>query len=91
MTEPTKRWLSLVEKMGGEEEARAEMRRRAEKSKRNLGGKGGFAALTPEQRVEISRKGGKVSRRSETIKPSSKNPVKAASEFEVTPITPIKW
>lgn len=63
MTEPTKRWLSLVEKMGGEEEARAEMRRRAEKSKRNLGGKGGFAALTPEQRQEISRKGGQSGKR----------------------------
>lgn len=63
MAEATKRWLSLVEKMGGEEEAKAEMRRRAEKSSRNLGKKGGFAALTPEQRVEISRKGGQRSKR----------------------------
>ena len=62
--EQSKRWLSLVERMGGEEAARAEMRRRAEKSKRNLGGKGGFASLTPEQRQEISRKGGQRSKRS---------------------------
>jgi len=62
--EKSKRWLSLVERMGGEEEARAEMRRRAEKSRRNLGGKGGFASLTPEQRAEISRKGGQRSKRS---------------------------
>lgn len=53
----------MVEKYGGEEEAKAEMRRRAEKSRRNLGGKGGFASLTPEQRIEISRKGGRKSRR----------------------------
>lgn len=62
--EQSKRWLSLVEKMGSEEEARAEMRRRAEKSSRNLGKKGGFAALTPERRSEISRKGGLRSKRS---------------------------
>ena len=62
--EQSKRWLSLVERYGGEEEARAEMRRRAEKSSRNLGKRGGFAALTPEQRQEISRKGGQRSKRS---------------------------
>lgn len=64
MAEETKRWLSLVEKYGGVEEAKAEMRRRAEKSSRNLGKRGGFAALTPEQRQEISRKGGQRSKRS---------------------------
>lgn len=62
--EQSKRWLSLVERYGGEEEARAEMRRRAEKSSRNKAGTGGFASLTPEQLKEISRKGGKASKRS---------------------------
>lgn len=57
------RWEKMIERYGGEEEAKAEMRRRAEKSKRNLGGKGGFASLTPEQRIEISRKGGQRSRK----------------------------
>lgn len=52
------RWENLVKKYGGEEEARAEMRRRAEKSKRNLGGKGGFAALDKKTLIEVSSKGG---------------------------------
>lgn len=64
MEEKSKRWLSLVEKMGGEEEARAEMRRRAEKSRRNLGGKGGFASLSKEQRIEVARLGGRTGKRS---------------------------
>lgn len=64
MEQKNKRWLNMIEKYGGEEEAKAEMRRRAEKSRRNLGGKGGFASLTPEQRTEISRKGGQRSRKS---------------------------
>lgn len=59
--EKSKRWPLMVEKYGSEEAAKAEMRRRAEKSSRNKVGTGGFAALTAEQRKEVSRKGGKAS------------------------------
>lgn len=62
MTE-SNRWLKQVEKYGSEEAARAEMRRRAEKSKRNTGGKGGFAALSKEELIAISSKGGKASKK----------------------------
>lgn len=62
--EQSKRWLSLVERMGGEEEARAEMRRRAEKSKRNLGGRGGFASMDKDKLIKIASEAGKRSKRS---------------------------
>jgi general stress protein YciG len=62
MSEVTKRWLNMVEKYGSEEAARAVMRERASKSKRNLGGSGGFAALPKEKLIEISRKGGRVTK-----------------------------
>lgn len=61
--EQNKRWLSMIERYGGEEEAKAEMRRRAEKSSRNLGGRGGFASLSQEERIKISRKGGQSGKR----------------------------
>lgn len=59
-------WEKLVERLG-EEAARAEMRKRGAKSKRNLGGTGGFAKLKaddPEKFKEITSKGGKTSKRS---------------------------
>lgn len=54
--ETNTRWLRLVEQMGSVEAAKAEMARRGAKSSRNKGKGGGFAALTPEERSEISRK-----------------------------------
>lgn len=54
--ETNTRWGKLVEKMGSEEAARLEMARRGAKSSRNKGKSGGFAALTPEERSEISKK-----------------------------------
>lgn len=61
--EQNKRWLSMIERYGGEEEAKAEMRRRAEKSSRNLGKKGGFASFSTEKRIQVSRKGGRSGKR----------------------------
>lgn len=52
----SERWDRLVEKYGGEEAARAEMRRRADKSSRNKGGK--FNATSEEAAQEARRKGG---------------------------------
>lgn len=63
MSEPTKRWLAMIERYGSEEEAKAEMARRAEKSKRNLGGKGGFGSLDKETLKAVASKGGMRSRR----------------------------
>lgn len=63
MSEVTTRWTKMVEKYGSEDAAREVMRERASKSKRNLGGSGGFAALPKEKLIEISRKGGKVTKR----------------------------
>lgn len=60
--EQSNRWLLAVEKYGGEKEARAEMRRRAEGSTRNKGKQGGFHALkrdNPEMFKEIVSRGGK--------------------------------
>lgn len=54
-----KRWQNLIDKYGSEEAARAEMRRRAEKSSRNRGKKGGFASMDTDKLKEITRKGGK--------------------------------
>lgn len=57
----SKRWKLAVAKYGSQKAARAEMRRRAEKSKRNKGGKGGFATLkytNPEQFKQLTSKGG---------------------------------
>ena len=63
MSEVTTRWIKMVEKYGSEEAARQVMRERASKSKRNLGGSGGFASMDKKTLSEISRKGGKVSKR----------------------------
>lgn len=63
MEQKTKRWLNMVEKYGSEEAAKEEMRRRAERSSRNLGGKGGFASMDKEKLTKIAREGGKRSRR----------------------------
>lgn len=46
---------SLVEKLG-EQGAKEEMRRRAQKKRKNY--KGGFGSWTEEKRKEVSRKGG---------------------------------
>ena len=54
----SKRWELLVKKYGSEEKARAEMKRRADLSRRNKGGKGGFASLKRDKLIEISKKGG---------------------------------
>lgn len=62
MSEVTTRWAKMIEKYGSEEAAREVMRERASKSKRNLGGSGGFAALPKDKLIEISRKGGKVTK-----------------------------
>lgn len=64
MDEQNKRWLSMIEKYGSEEGAKAEMRRRAEKSRRNLGGKGGFASMDKDKLSKIASEAGKRSRRS---------------------------
>lgn len=56
----SKRWDNMVLKYGSEEAAKAEMRRRAEKSARNKGGTGGFAKLkqeNPELLKELQEKG----------------------------------
>lgn len=66
MSEVTVRWIKMVEKYGSEEAARQVMRERASKSKRNLGGSGGFASMDKKTLSEISRKGGKVSKRANT-------------------------
>lgn len=66
MSEVTTRWIKMVEKYGSEEAARQVMRERASKSKRNLGGSGGFASMDKKTLSEISRKGGKVSKRANT-------------------------
>lgn len=66
MSEVTTRWIKMVEKYGSEEAARQVMRERASKSKRNLGGSGGFASMDKKTLSEISRKGGKVSKRADT-------------------------
>lgn len=62
--EQNKRWLSMIERYGSEEEARAEMRRRAEKSKRNIGGKGGFASMDKDKLSKVASIGGQRSKRS---------------------------
>lgn len=67
MTDTNIRWNNLVLKYGSEENAKAEMRRRGNKAKRNLGGKGGFASMSPEKLSEIASKGGKRSKRSANI------------------------
>lgn len=64
MEQKNKRWLSMIERYGGEEEAKAEMRRRAEKSSRNLGKKGGFASMDKDKLSKIASEAGKRSRRS---------------------------
>lgn len=61
----TKRWQKMVEKFGSEDAARAEMRRRAEKSSRNKNGVAYFKLLKetdPERLKEITSQGGKVKR-----------------------------
>lgn len=63
MSEVTKRWLTMIEKYGSEEEAKAEMSRRANKSRRNLGGKGGFASMDKKALKEAAHKGGTRSKR----------------------------
>lgn len=66
MSKVTTRWIKMVEKYGSEEAARQVMRERASKSKRNLGGSGGFASMDKKTLSEISRKGGRVSKRANT-------------------------
>lgn len=63
MSEVTTRWVKMIEKYGSEEAAKEVMRERASKSKRNLGGSGGFASMDKKTLSEVSRKGGKVSKR----------------------------
>lgn len=68
-------WRAGVLKKYGTWEAFQEaMREASNKSKRNLGGKGGFASLTPEQHRAVSAKGGKNGSRSNT-KRSSDSPM----------------
>lgn len=61
--EQTKWMQAMVAKHGSEEAVRAVMREYAAKSKRNQGGKGGFASLDKEALREVSRKGGSTSKR----------------------------
>lgn len=63
MTENNIRWNNLVLKYGSEENAKAEMRRRGNKAKRNLGGKGGFASMDKETLSKVASIGGRKSKR----------------------------
>ncbi len=59
----TERWAKMVEKYGSEEKAKIEMKRRADLSKRNKGGTGGFASMDKEKLAMISSVGGKAGKR----------------------------
>lgn len=51
----SKWWAKMKAIHGSEAAVREFMAANANKSKRNLGGKGGFAKLTPKQRKEMSQ------------------------------------
>lgn len=67
----SKRWNNMIEKYGSEEAAKAEMKRRGQNSSRNLGKSGGFASMSKEQLIEVSKKG--VEARKHDISNSSLN------------------
>lgn len=57
----SRRWELLVERLGGEEQARQYMRDLSAKSARNRTGRGTFAELkekNPEKLKELQRRGG---------------------------------
>lgn len=55
---------AVIARYGTWEAFQDAMRESAAKSKKNLGGKGGFASMTPERHKEISAEGGKNGTRS---------------------------
>lgn len=57
----SKWWAKMIATHGSEEAVRNFMRQSANKSKRNTGGTGGFAAMDKDTLREISARAGKAS------------------------------